>query len=139
MSETTGVPFLDYCGIERTFRQDGVCRAVVDPTPEKTNRVQAAHGGLLMTLLDAVLAGACTSTLQEPRMVATVDMQVAFLTPGRGRLEAEGRLLKATRKLMFAEGEVRNAAGEIVAKASGQFWVLDRDRVAAKLGSQSDD
>ncbi|MBN9082325.1 MAG: hypothetical protein BGP04_07670 [Rhizobiales bacterium 62-17] len=135
---STGVPFLDHCGIERIFRQDGVCRVAVDPTPEKTNRVQAAHGGLLMTLLDAALAGACTSTLPEPQMVATVDMQVAFLTPGRGHLVAEGRLLKATKSLMFAEGEVRNAAGEIVAKASGQFWVLHGERVKAKLGSQSD-
>lgn len=133
---TTGVPFLDYCGIERLSRADGVCRVAVDPTPEKTNRVGTAHGGLLMTLLDAALAGACTSTLPEPQLVATVDMQIAFLTPGRGRLVAEGRLLKATKSLMFAEGEVRNTAGEIVAKASGQFWVLNRERV--KLGSQSD-
>lgn len=126
------VAFLDHCGIERLYRKDGVCRGAVDVVPELTNPTGAAHGGLLMTLLDAILAGACLSTLPETKMVATIDMQVAFLTPGRGRLVAEGRLLRGTRALMFAEGEVRNDEGEIVARASGQFWILDRDRVKAK-------
>jgi uncharacterized protein (TIGR00369 family) len=131
-SVPTGVPFLDHCGIERLYRKDGVCRGAVDVIPERTNPTGAAHGGLLMTLLDAMLAGACISALPETKMVATIDMQVAFLIPGRGRLEAEGRLLRGTKALMFAEGEVRNGAGEIVARASGQFWILDRERVKAK-------
>ena len=134
---TTGVPFLDYCGVERLHRQDGVCRAAVDPSDERANRTGAAHGGLLMTLLDCVLAGACTSTLPDPKMVATIDMQVAFLIPGRGRLEAEGRLLRANRSLMFAEGEVRNAGGDIVARASGQFWILGGDRLKAETDPET--
>jgi len=133
----TNVPFLDHCGIERISRKDGVCRGAVNIIPERTNPTGAAHGGLLMTLLDAVLAGACISTLPAAKMVATIDMQVAFLTPGRGRLEAEGRLLRGTRALMFAEGEVRNEAGDIVARASGQFWILDRERVKAKAGEKA--
>jgi len=53
--------------------------------------------------------------------VMTLDMQASFLSPGRGELTAEGRVVRAGRSIVFCEAEVRSAEGELVAKASGLF------------------
>ena len=115
------IPFFDYCGIERPFRENGRCIARVETTKDLRNGHGATHGGLLMTLLDACMAGAASSTLDENGSVITVDMQVSFLAGGDGVLEAEGVVLRAGKSLIFVEGTVRDAKGELVAKASGLF------------------
>ena len=50
-------------------------------------------------------------------------MQTAFIAPARGRLAGEGRVVRAGRSLVFVEGDVRDAAGEIVAKGTSVFKV----------------
>jgi acyl-coenzyme A thioesterase PaaI-like protein len=48
-------------------------------------------------------------------------MQVAFLAPARGILLGEGRVVRAGRSIVFVEAEVRDEAGELLAKSSGLF------------------
>ena len=115
------IPFFDYCRITRPFRENGRCIARVETTTELTNSLGSTHGGLLMTLLDACMAGAASSSLQEGASVVTIDMQVNFLTPGGGGLTAEGNVLRGGRSLIVCEGKVVDEAGELVAKATGLF------------------
>jgi acyl-coenzyme A thioesterase PaaI-like protein len=61
----------------------------------------------------------------------TVELNVSFIGSGTGTLVAEGRCLKAGRSLAFSEGEVRDAGGNLVAKALGTFKLL---RAAGSLG-----
>ena len=114
-------PFIGFCGIRRTHRENGVGRSEVDVAPELRNGAEAAHGGLIMTLLDSVMASAARSTLADDHGVLTVDMNVAFLAPGRGKLLGEGRVVRGGRSLIFCEGSVRDEAGQLVARASGVF------------------
>jgi acyl-coenzyme A thioesterase PaaI-like protein len=46
---------------------------------------------------------------------------VSFVGPGRDALVAEARCLGGGSALAFSEGEVRDAAGTLVAKAVGTF------------------
>lgn len=55
----------------------------------------------------------------------TLDMQTAFLAPGRGDLFAEGRVVRAGRSIVFAEAEIRDEAGELVARATGLMKPVD--------------
>ena len=55
--------------------------------------------------------------------VVTVDMQTAFMAPARGRISGEGRVVRAGRSLVFVEGDVRDAKGELVAKGTSVFKV----------------
>lgn len=114
-------PFLAHCGIERNPGAGGVAHGHVEIEPHLTNASGAAHGGLLMTLLDTVMAGAARSLVADDNGMMTIDMQVSFLSPGRGQLTSEGRVVRGGGTLIFCEGEVRDAAGEIVAKATGLF------------------
>jgi uncharacterized protein (TIGR00369 family) len=94
------IPFVDYCGIE-----------ALDVRAGRT------HGGALCTLLDVALGTA--ARLRAGRPVVTLDMQTRFLTPGRGVLIAEGQVTRAGRSVIFCEAEIRDAAGDLVATATG--------------------
>jgi uncharacterized protein (TIGR00369 family) len=105
------IPFADHCGVEPLDIGNGRSRLRLALKPEHGNNLGIAHGGLICTLLDSKVM----------RPVMTLDMQVSFLAPGRGVLLAEGRVLRAGRTVVFCEAEVRDEAGELVAKASGLF------------------
>ncbi len=115
------IPFFDYCNIQRPFRENGRCVARVETQPHLCNGHGRTHGGLLMTLLDACMAGAASSTLDETGSVVTIDMQVNFLSPGSGTLTGEGVVLRGGRTLIVTEGRVTDESGELVAKATGLF------------------
>jgi len=53
--------------------------------------------------------------------IVTVNLTVNFLRSGSGLLRAEGRVLRGGRSLVFCEGEVRDASGEVLAKGIGTF------------------
>ncbi len=136
MSEDTPleIPFLDYLGMSRDIVAPGLCHTSIEPKPEHFNSMHMAHGGIVMTLLDAAMGNAARSVVDENESVVTIDMQVAFIAPARGRLSGEGRVVKATRTLIFAEGTVKDEAGELVAKATGLFRPVDRARMRAGSG-----
>jgi len=126
--EGQSFPFLEYCGITRPLVSGGRCLAVVEPAPHLLNSLGIAHGGLVSTLADAAMGGAARSALSGTRTVVTIQMQTSFFAPARGRLEAEGKVVRQTRTMLFVECEIRNGTGDVVARASGIFRSLERDR-----------
>ncbi|WP_020175229.1 PaaI family thioesterase [Methyloferula stellata] len=113
------IPFAHHCGI-----------VALEGTPDKTrlglklgephqNHMGTAHGGIILTLLDIALGS--VARLASGHSVMTINLQSSFLSPGRGELVAEGRVLQQGRSLIFCEGEVRDAQGVLVAKATGLF------------------
>ena len=113
------LPFAELCGIEAVGLQDGCTRLRVHLAPQHGNHLGMAHGGLLATLLDVAMGTAARHA--AGCSVVTLDMQVSFIAAGHGTLLAEGRVLRAGRSIVFAEADIRDAAGELVAKASGVF------------------
>lgn len=127
------IPFLDHCRIQRPepVPGSGECMAWIEPLPELSNSMGMAHGGLVTTLMDAVMGGACRSSQPEGASVVTIDMQAQFLAPARGKVTATARVVRASRTLIFAECEVRDGDGDLCAKGSGVFRPVDRERMSA--------
>ncbi len=119
------IPFVETLGFELLRMQDGEAEIAFDLRDEHHNSWGVAHGGVLMTLLDVVMAHASRATAADDQSarpgVVTVEMKTSFMRPGTGRLLAQGRLLHRTATLAFTEGTVRNAAGQLVGHASGTF------------------
>jgi uncharacterized protein (TIGR00369 family) len=122
------IPFAAHCGIEPIGYADGRTRLRLRTAPEHTNNLGIAHGGLICTLLDIAMGTAARCTVGAP--VMTLDMQVSFLSPGRGEMIGEGKVLRAGRSILFCEAEVRTAEGDLVAKASGLFKPVQPKAVA---------
>ncbi len=120
MSETP-VPFLEFCGIRHESAPAGRARLSVEVRPDISNTRGHSHGGLLMTMLDVAMGRAARDSVPSAYSFITIDLHTSFIKPGEGRLVAEGRRSGGGRSIVFCEGEVRDEAGELVAKASGVF------------------
>ncbi len=122
------IPFIDALGVELLEMADGQAVATMTPGPVHMNSWAVVHGGVLMTLLDFIMAMAGRSARADfrsghaaPGGNLTVEMKTTFIRPATGRLTATGRSLHAGRSLTFCEGEITNDGGETVARASGTF------------------
>ena len=118
------IPFVEHLGI-RLVEQNRE-RAIVSlkHRPELLNSWGAAHGGVIMTMLDLVMSMAVRGHYNISAGVLTVDMSVGFLNASRGDVSAEGRVLHAGRSTAFCEAESRDSEGRILAKAIGTFKIL---------------
>ena len=89
--------------------------------PELCNSAGNLQGGILAAFADAVLGGLCATQLSEEMYPALAEMKISFLRPAPAgtKIVGTGRLLKAGKRLMFAEVEVVDEQGRLIAKVSG--------------------
>ena len=91
---------LGYRGLEQA---DG--RSVIewDATPEYCFHAPSGpivHGGMVTTLLDTAMGGACWTVLEENESFLTADLRVEFMRSARpGTLRAEGRVVQRRRRV----------------------------------------
>ena len=118
------IPFLEHLGLRLLEIGGGRARVRFDPRPEHLNSWKAIHGGGVMTVLDAALSSACRSLDRECVGATTVELKVNFVAAARGPVIAEGRAQRAGRSLLFAEGELLDGEGAMLAKATGTFKLV---------------
>ncbi len=122
------IPFVEHLGFELLRFEKGEAEISVTLREELTNSWGVAHGGVTMTLLDVVMAHAARSPdetgIAESSGVVTVEMKTSFMRPGLGRLVGSGRRLHRTASMAFCEASLHDAAGELVAHATGTFKYL---------------
>jgi uncharacterized protein (TIGR00369 family) len=121
-----GSPFSQLVGLKVVESSHGRAVLSLEITDQLKNRRGDAHGGVTATLLDAALGVACRSHQDDWMSEGTVTLNVQFIEPARGTLLAEGRLLRAGRTVAFAEGEVRDQQGTLVAKGTATFKIERR-------------
>ena len=116
------VPFLVYLGVQVDSMEPGHAVLSLDPRPEHYNSWGAVHGGVIMTLLDVCMAVAGRAYDPANLSGVTVDMSSSFISPGRGKQIATGRVIARSTTLWRCEGEIRNAADDsLVARSMGTF------------------
>jgi len=117
------IPFLRLLGLQQQSTEAGRSRLLLPELKDEfCNRLPAAHGGVLMTLLDVAMARAATSLDDAPTTtVVTVQMSTHFVKPGRGPLTAEGRVLSAGGSLCTCEARVIDGDGALIASSMGTF------------------
>jgi uncharacterized protein (TIGR00369 family) len=121
------IPFLKLLGARAEHREKGRAVVSIEIRPELTNSWKFAHGGVLLTLLDVSMGSAARTTDAQNFGIVTVSLTVNFLRACSGLLRAEGRVLRSGRSLVFCEGEVRDASGEVIAKGIGTFRLKKAD------------
>jgi uncharacterized protein (TIGR00369 family) len=125
--EIPGAPIAAHFGFRPTEVEEG--RVVFACTPDESayNPIGVVHGGLVCTLLDSVLGCAVHSTLPVGVGYTSIEITVSYLravTAASGVLIGEGRVTKPGRRVAFCEGTVTDAAGKLVATATGSCLVF---------------
>jgi uncharacterized protein (TIGR00369 family) len=76
------------------------------------------HGGLVTTLLDTAMGGACWTVLADGESFLTADLRVEFYRSSRpGTLRAEGRVVHRTGRAAFCSADVSDDEGTLLASA----------------------
>lgn len=114
-------PFIRHLGIDRIEVSASGGEVHLALEPYHTNRFGLAHGGVIMTLLDFVMAQSCRAADTDRRPAVTIEMKTAFVQPGQGALRCTGRCVHRSRSLAFGEARVEDVAGTLVAFGSGTF------------------
>jgi uncharacterized protein (TIGR00369 family) len=113
-------------GMKLTFEQDNANRKIVGRFV-LGERYQGgggfAHGGIIAMLLDEAMGKVCR--FREARAV-TADLTVEYLKPVSVEQEilVEGRETEQKGRNLFMAGEIRNEAGEILARGRARFVVI---------------
>jgi uncharacterized protein (TIGR00369 family) len=130
------IPFLSDLGVEFLGMADGEAQVALNLTQRHMNSWHVTHGGVTMTLLDAVMSMAGRSLDPDARSGVTVEMKTSFMQPGGkpgGRIVAKGKACHRSTTMCFCEGELWDG-DRLVAKAMGTFKYLKRADAAKKLG-----
>jgi uncharacterized protein (TIGR00369 family) len=107
--------------------EEGRVKAEFEGRPEFLNPAGAVHGGLLAAMLDEVMGAAAFSTAEPGRHTVTLEIKVQYVRPGRpGKFTAEAKLVHRTKSIAFAEGELKDANGDLVATGSATLRYVSR-------------
>jgi uncharacterized protein (TIGR00369 family) len=121
-------------GMKLTFEQDNVSRRIVGRfTLGETYQGGGgmAHGGIIALLLDEAMGKVCR--FREVRAV-TAELTVEYLKPVKVDQEivVEGYETESKGRNLFLAGEIRDGAGEVLARGRGRFVVIKpREEVSA--------
>ena len=117
-------------GMYLAFEQDDERRRIVGRfrlAAEYQGGAGFIHGGIIAVVLDEVMGKVCR--FSQVRAV-TAELTVEYLKPVRvdADLVVEGYECRREGRNLYHEGEIRNAAGELLARGRGRFVVIDPAR-----------
>ena len=126
----TAVPFNAFLGLKILEIHRGVVIATLPYRPELVGDSTrgALHGGVISMMADTV-GGAAVFTLTDPGdRVATIDLRVDYLRPGRQEdLVARGRVVRAGNRVGVSSIEVFHAsAPEALIAVSKAVYTIKR-------------
>ena len=123
-------PFVEHLGAEMVSLGKGQAEIKLNLASHMENGLGVAHGGIVMTLLDVVMALAAKSSDPDGLGVVTIEMKTSFLRPARGELHAVGWCDHYSSTMAFCRGELRDTHGRLLAQGMGTFKRM------ASLGSR---
>jgi uncharacterized protein (TIGR00369 family) len=97
------------------------------------NPMGTVHGGVLCDVSDSAMGMAWASELEEGETFTTLELKINFLKPvWNGKLRAEGRVVKRGKTVGLVECDVRNADGDLVARATSTIMTLRGDKAQGR-------
>ena len=96
----------------------------LEPHEGLENTIGLLHGATAAALLDTAMGCAISSMLPAGQGAVTLDLKLAYLRPlsvRSGTISAEGKVIKLGRQTSYAEGFVRDGAGNLAVHATATF------------------
>jgi len=113
--------------------QDGGASYAFQVREEHTNMTGVAHGGMLMSFADTVVAHAAFAANGSDHVV-TLSMSASFLAPARvgDLVECRPKLIRKTAEILFVGGEFM-VAGEVILSARSLWKTIRMRSKTAKI------
>ena len=123
-------PIMSLMGMAFAEISHGLVVMSLTPQECQYNMLGTVHGGVMATLLDSVMGCAVHSTLPARGGYSTVEIKVNYVRPITlevNSLRAEGRVLHAGRRIVTAEGAVRDSTNRLYAHGTSTCLLFHLD------------
>ncbi len=125
--ELPAPPMCNLFGLEPTEHSPGTTTWKMPASPWLNNAFGVVYGGALALLADSAIAGATWMTMDPGQVLASLNLHLYFFRPviADGRdMTARGKIERSGRALRVASAEVHDAAGNLVAMATGSSKIV---------------
>ena len=104
----------------------GYSKIEIDLDKKHLHPFGLVHGGVFASIIDAATFWACYYDVEDQNATATtVDLKLNFLAPAStGKLIANGRRIKQGKTLGYAEAEVTDHNGTLLAHGTSTLMIL---------------
>ena len=99
----------------------------LEPHEGLENTIGLLHGATAAALLDTAMGCAISTMLPAGQGAVTLDLKLTYLRPlsvKSGTISAEGKVIKLGRQTSYAEGSVRDGAGNLAVHATATFSMV---------------
>jgi uncharacterized protein (TIGR00369 family) len=121
--------FHAWMGMELVRAAPGEVEIALAATDHHLNLQGSLHGGVTATLADTATGLAVRTMVPAGRRHVTIQLDVHYLSPGRpGRVTALGRTVRVGTQLAYAEADITDERGRLLARATSTVAVMaERD------------
>ena len=126
-------PMSRLTGFRMTVAEPGRVVMELDADESLENSVGSLHGATAAALLDIAMGCAIYTRPPAGQATVTLDLKLAYLRPlsvRSGTIRAEGKLIKLGRQTSYAEGFVRDGAGNLAVHSTATFSIIGESRAA---------
>ena len=117
-------------GMEISFDSEGNARFEMPHQKGFQHAMGDTHGGVIATLIDN--AGWFTAATRYENWVNTSEMTVRLHEPAKNEdLVAEGKVIRAGKRLCVTSMQVKSASGRLIATGTGTFVVSSKPIVVS--------
>lgn len=123
-------PISAHIGLQFVTVDEGDVVMTAIPDESHYNPIGSVHGGFFATVLDSVCGCAVHSTLAAGVGYTSLEIKVSFLRPitaDTGSVTAHGWVTRRGRSAVFAEADIRDREGRVLATASSTCLILRLD------------
>src|SRR5664279_221255 len=120
-------PMARLIGYRMGVAEQGRIVMELEPHEGLENTIGLLHGATAAALLDTAMGCAISTMLPAGQGAVTLDLKLTYLRPlsvRSGRILAEGKLIKLGRQTSYAEGFVRDGAGNLAVHATATFSMI---------------
>ena len=124
-------PMARLIGFEMRVAEPGRIMMELDPDESLENTIGLLHGATAAALLDTAMGCAIATTQQAGMTSVTLDLKLTYLRPlsvRSGRISAEGKVVKLGRQASYAEGFIRDNAGNLAVHATATFTMIGAEK-----------
>jgi uncharacterized protein (TIGR00369 family) len=124
-------PMVRLIGFEMRVAEPGRIVMELDPDESLENTIGLLHGATAAALLDTAMGCAIATMQPVGHTSVTLDLKLTYLrslSVRSGRVSAEGKVVKLGRQTSYAEGFVRDGAGNLAVHATATFTMIGGEK-----------
>lgn len=122
-----GPPISSHFDLRIVSAEDGDVVFTAEPDESHYNPIGSVHGGFFAAVLDTVCGCAVHSILSAGVGYTSLEIKVSFLraiTVDTGTVTAHGWVTRRGRSAAFADGDIRDSEGRVLATASSTCLII---------------